>query len=128
MTCEENYIQAENGMWKKKIRKLLGIEPRSLDCKYVRKGGGGRGVRYWVLHCMPNLLLHSLNNITAVGEHPKTEYELVLQLEGYSPTVKNVQDPEGNVEISYIDYIRNYKKLHHEYLVPCHIDTNDNYA
>ena len=65
-------------------------------------------VGYWVpFHCMSNLLLHSLNNITAVGEHPKTEYELVLQLEGYSPTIKNVQDPEGNVEIPYIDYIMN---------------------
>ena len=51
---------------------------------------------------MPDLLLHSLHNITAVGEHPKTEYELVLQLEGYSPTVKNVQDPEGNVKIPYM--------------------------
>ena len=56
---------------------------------------------------MSCLLLHSLNNITAVGEHPKTEYELVLQLEGYSPTIENVQDPEGNVEIPYIDYIMN---------------------
>ena len=92
-------------MWKT-IRKQLGIEPRSLACEYVRKGGGEG---YWVLQCMPNLLLHSLHNITAVGEHPKTEYELVLQLEGYSPTVKNVQDPEGNVEIHvpYTDYIMN---------------------
>ena len=87
-------MQAENGMWKR-IRKQPGIESRSLACEYMYERKGG----YWVLHCMPNLLLHSLNNITAVGEHPKTEYELVLQLEGYSPTVKNVQDPEGNVEI-----------------------------
>ena len=91
----ENYMQAESGKWKR-IREQPGIEPRSLACEYARKRG------YWVhvLQCMSNLLLHSLNNITAVGEHPKTEYELVVQLEGYSPTIKNVQDSEGNVEIS----------------------------
>ena len=58
----------------KKISKLPGIEPRYLTSEYVRKGGGD-----WVLHYIVSyLLLHSLNNITAVGEHPKTEYELVL--------------------------------------------------
>ena len=43
---------------------------------------------------MYNILLHSLHNITAIWEHPKTEYELVLKLEGHSSTVKNVQDSE----------------------------------
>ena len=48
--------------------------------------------------CMPDLLLHSLHNFTAVREHPKTKNELVLQLECYFPSIKNVQDPERNVK------------------------------
>ena len=58
---------------------------------------------------MYNVLLHSLHNITAIWEHPKTEYKLVLKLEGHSSTVKNVQDSERNV----IDkYIMNYPTSH----------------
>ena len=105
-------MQAENGMWKR-TGKPPGIEPRSLACEYmynVMHYNKERG--YWVPTTplctrTPNLLLHSLNDITVVGEHPKTEYELVLQLKGYSPTVKNVQDPERNVETPYIGYIMN---------------------
>ena len=57
-------------------------------------GGGGTGVPInpsLAIEQLEGSLLHPLHDADIEGEHPQTEYQLVLQLEG-DATVQNVQD------------------------------------
>ena len=49
-----------------------------------------------------DLLFHPLHDLFLVGEHPNTEDELVLDLEGDLPTVQNIQDPREHKNEIYM--------------------------